>query len=109
MTQTTVCVLGFMKPPGAGDNGVPLQLLYDFARVHVKAGASELVTLHTTAKDFTQLDEAGTRRALAGEYTFVFGVKETVAHGGGWATTTVRMKADDHDNAIVTGGGLTRT
>jgi pre-mRNA-splicing factor SYF2/beta-D-xylosidase 4 len=31
-------VLGFIKPPGAGTNGVPLQTLFGFERVHVKAG-----------------------------------------------------------------------
>ena len=29
-------VLGFLKPPGAGTNGVPLQTLYGFERVHLK-------------------------------------------------------------------------
>ena len=31
-------VLGFLEPPGAGDKGVPLQTLFAFERVHVKAG-----------------------------------------------------------------------
>ena len=31
-------VLGFMTPPGAGENGVPLKTLFGFERVHVKAG-----------------------------------------------------------------------
>ena len=44
-------VLGFLSPPGAGSNGVPLQLLYDFERVHIKAGATGLVTLRTSPKD----------------------------------------------------------
>ena len=88
-------VLGFLSPPGAGSNGVPLQLLYDFERMHIKAGATGLVTLRTSPKDFTQLDEEAVRYALPGEYTFRFGVKETAPHGGGWATTTLTMKTDD--------------
>ena len=31
-------VLGFIAPPGAGQNGVPLQTLFDFQRIHVPAG-----------------------------------------------------------------------
>lgn len=88
-------VLGFLKPPGAGQQGVPLQILYDFARVHISAGSSELVTLHTTARDFTQVDENGVRHARAGEYTFEFGVKETLPFGGGFAKSKLVMKTDD--------------
>jgi hypothetical protein len=54
-------VLGFIKPPGAGTGGVPLQSLYDFARVHVKAGQSVVVTLNASALDFTQVDANGSR------------------------------------------------
>lgn len=32
-------VLGFLVPPNAGKDGVPLQTLFGFERVHVKAGA----------------------------------------------------------------------
>jgi hypothetical protein len=88
-------VLGFLKPPGAGKQGVPLQMLYDFARVHISAGSSELVTLRTTARDFTQVNPHGVRYALAGEYTFEFGVKETLPHGGGFTASTLVMKTDD--------------
>ena len=31
-------VLGFLKPPGAGVGGTPLQTLYGFERVHLKVG-----------------------------------------------------------------------
>merc|ERR1719440_639698 len=38
-------VLGFLKPPGAGKNGIPLQSLFGFERVHVKAGESMQVKI----------------------------------------------------------------
>ena len=79
------------------------QLLYDFERMHIKAGATGLPTLGTSPKDVTQLDEEAVRYALPGEYTFrlVWGEGDcaTAPHGGGWATTTLTMKTDD-------GGGL---
>ena len=36
-------VLGFLVPPGAGTSGVPLQTLFGFERVHVKAGAHPVI------------------------------------------------------------------
>eukprot|EP01043_Picozoa_sp_COSAG02_P059678 COSAG02_NODE_7649_length_2916_cov_1.289315_2_plen_493_part_01 len=33
-------VLGFISPPGAGTNGIPLQSLFGFERIHVRAGQS---------------------------------------------------------------------
>ena len=82
-------VLGFLKPPGAGVGGVPLQTLYDFARVHVKAGQSRTVTLNATALDFTQVGEDGTRSVLGGEYGWRFGVAETRGLGQGYAERSV--------------------
>lgn len=41
-------VLGFMVPPGAGVDGVPLQTLFGFERVHVPAGQSVSVYLYRT-------------------------------------------------------------
>ena len=42
---SAVCVqvLGFLVPPGAGERGVPLQTLFGFERVHVKAGQTVMV------------------------------------------------------------------
>ena len=82
-------VLGFIKPPGAGSNGVPLQQLYDFSRVFVPAGQSVRVTLNASANDFTQVSENGKRETLPGNYTFQFGVPETQVHGQGYATQVV--------------------
>ena len=82
-------VLGFMVPPGAGKYGVPLQTLFGFERVHLAAGASTTVTLYPAHTDFSQVGRDGTRREHAGEYTVRFGMRETVAHGGGFVEHVV--------------------
>ncbi|GMH87461.1 hypothetical protein TrVE_jg11584 [Triparma verrucosa] len=68
-------VLGFVTPPGAGVNGTPLKQLFNFERVHVKAGESVEVTLIPALTDFTVVNADGVREALAGEYSFEFGVR----------------------------------
>ena len=82
-------VLGFLVPPGAGANGVPLQELFGFERVFVRAGETVTVYLGAQGVRFTQAGEDGVRRALRGEYKVRFGVKETAALGMGFAETTV--------------------
>ena len=91
-------VLGFVIPPGAGQNGVPLQSLYGFERVHVEAGQSVSVILNASALEFTQVfndadgreGESGVKRVVvAGGYTFQFGVAETRELGQGFATDEV--------------------
>jgi hypothetical protein len=77
-------VLGFVVPPGAGNNGVPLKYLYGFERVHVGKGQTVTVNLNPTLRDFTQVDSDGNRYAAAGEYTFEFGVPETLSYGQGF-------------------------
>ena len=78
-------VLGFLVPPGAGTNGVPLQTLFGFERVHVKAGETVEVNLYPSLADFalTRLD--GVKEATTGKWTVKFGVQETAAHGQGYA------------------------
>ena len=78
-------VLGFVVPPGAGQDGVPLQELFGFERVHVPAGATVTVYLGAQGVRFTQPDAAGVRHARAGEYKVRFGVASTAAHGMGFA------------------------
>ena len=85
-------VLGILKPPGAGQGGVPLQSLYDFARVHVRAGQSVTVALNASALDFTQVDETGQRAVLRGRYEFQFGIPETEPMGQGFAARAVVAK-----------------
>jgi pre-mRNA-splicing factor SYF2/beta-D-xylosidase 4 len=82
-------VLGFVKPPGAGQNGVPLQSLFDFSRVHVPAGQTVSVQMYPALTEYTQIDVSGTRQVLEGAYTFFFGVKETVEGGMGYAEHTL--------------------
>ena len=54
-------LLGFLRPPGAGLGGVPLQQLFGFDRVHLKAGESRLVGLYPELHEFSQV---GDHRAL---------------------------------------------
>jgi hypothetical protein len=82
-------VLGFMVPPQAGTGGIPLQSLFGFERVHVKAGQTVRVWLYPALTEFMQVDDKGGRRVHAGEYTFRFGVAETLEHGQGYAEHTV--------------------
>ena len=70
---------------------MPLQQLYAFEKVHIKAGETKLVQLYPSPSDFTQVDADGVRHVHPGEYTFTFGVRETVAGGGGYAEHTVTM------------------
>ena len=81
-------VLGFLVPPGAGANGVPLQELFGFERVFVPAGQTVTVYLGAQGVRFTQAGVDGVRRALAGEYSVRFGVAETAAGGMGFAERT---------------------
>jgi hypothetical protein len=48
-------VLGFLIPPQAGQNGVPLQQLFGFQRVHVPKGQTVTVWLGLSATDLTQV------------------------------------------------------
>jgi hypothetical protein len=77
-------ILGFLAPPGAGIEGVPLQSLFGFQRVHVAAGASTAVTLYPELLEFSQVDRQGRRYVLGGSYTVWFGVRKTLARGGGF-------------------------
>eukprot|EP00937_MAST-01D_sp_MAST-1D-sp2_P000103 g103.t1 len=77
-------VLGFVAPPGAGTNGLPLKSLFGFERVHVKAGGSATVYLYPAMTAFTRTLLDGTRAALAGDWTVSFGVAETQEHGMGF-------------------------
>eukprot|EP00928_Gymnodinium_smaydae_P002319 TRINITY_DN10828_c0_g5_i1.p1 TRINITY_DN10828_c0_g5~~TRINITY_DN10828_c0_g5_i1.p1 ORF type:complete len:818 (-),score=103.93 TRINITY_DN10828_c0_g5_i1:292-2631(-) len=88
-------VLGFMKPPGAGTNGIPLQTLFGFTRVHVKAGQSETVWLYPSAMSFMHVELDGRKVALPGEYEVQFGLKETLVHGMGYASARLSAHMED--------------
>ena len=85
-------VLGFVVPPGAGENGVPLRELFGFERVHVAAGQTVTVFLGAQGVRFTQAGTDGVRRPLPGVYTVEFGVAETAAKGQGFATVQTRVE-----------------
>jgi len=68
-------VLGFLTPPGAGQNGVPLQTLFGFQRVHVPAGETVTVTLYPEMTDFAQVDKNGQLYAHEGTYRVHFGIE----------------------------------
>lgn len=78
-------VLGFLVPPAAGTNGIPLQTLFGFERVHVAAGETVTVNLYPALADFALTSPDGTKRASVGEWTVKFGVKAAAEHGQGYA------------------------
>ena len=75
-------VLGMLKPPGAGTNGVPLQTLWGFERVHVKAGQTVTVEMYPSISEFTQVDVAGARNVHPGRYTVHFGIESMPSDQG---------------------------
>lgn len=77
LTDSDHVVLGFLTPPGAGQNGVPLQNLFGFDRVFVRAGETKTVWLWPSLLDFTHVLEDGARVVLQGEYIVHFGVPES--------------------------------
>ena len=86
-------VLGFLTPPNAGVDGVPLQALFGFERVFVRAGQSVSVQLYPELTQFTQVATDGTRAALAGEYGVHFGLRESASLGMGFAEHRFTMAA----------------
>jgi len=77
-------VLGFLVPPGAGQEGLPIKALFGFERVHVKAGETVSVFLYPSITDFAQAGPDGVLKVAPGEYGFHFGVYETLKHGMGY-------------------------
>ena len=98
-----------MKPPGAGVDGVPLQVLFGFERVHLAVGASATVSLYPSLADFTQVGGSGERYVLPGEYTIHFGVGGENAGAGGmaYAEHRVSLKTDDSTAAAMAATALT--
>jgi hypothetical protein len=86
-------VLGFLVPPGAGVGGVALQELFGFERVFIPAGQTVTVYLGAQGVAFTQADTEGVRRFWPGDYTVRYGVRETAAHGMGFAESKISVSA----------------
>jgi len=82
-------VLGFLIPPGAGQDGTPLKSLFGFERVHVRAGETVTVFLYPNYLSFTRVTSKGERVAHEGSYLVEFGIPETAAHGMGFAQRRV--------------------
>lgn len=82
-------VLGFLEPPGRGKEGVALQSLFGFERVHVKAGETVSVFLYPQFSDFVHAGRDGKRSATGGQYRVRFGVQEAVQQGMGFAEGTL--------------------
>jgi len=87
-------VLAFASAPGAGKDGLPLQDLVGFERVHVKAGRSAIVTIQPELSMFSQVDLDGNRYPLAGEYQVRFGLKQTESLGMGYVETIVKASVE---------------
>jgi len=87
-------VLGFMTPPGAGQNGVPLQTLFGFERVHVKAGESIVVDIYPEFSHFAQADIDGVQKPHVGDYKIRFGLQEAEQHGMGFVEVNLQAKLD---------------
>jgi uncharacterized repeat protein (TIGR01451 family) len=85
-------VLGFLTPPNAGKDGMPIKTLFGFERVHVKAGESVTVWLYPSMTDFAFANIKGERVAVAGTYTVSFGVRETAALGMGYVEATLEAR-----------------
>jgi len=84
-------VLGFIVPPGAGKDGVPMQYLFGFERVFVPKGKTVSVWLYPTLGDFTQIDTEGVRVPVPGVYTVRFGIEETYMYGQGLAVHKIEV------------------
>jgi len=85
-------VLGFIVPPDAGKDGVPLQYLFGFERVFVPRGKTVSVFLYPTLGDFTKVDVNGIRvPVVPGEYTVHFGLQETYKYGQGLAVHKIQV------------------
>jgi len=82
-------VLGFLTPPGNGTDGVPIKQLFGFERVHVKAGETVSVYLYPALSEFTQVNAAGLREVIAGEYSVGFGEPRSGDKGQGFVAATL--------------------
>lgn len=64
-----VCLL-FAQPPGAGEQGHPLQVLVDFARVRVRQGGTQPLSFDVRATSLTLTNVDGVREVVTGEWIF---------------------------------------
>ena len=69
-------------PPGAGTGGMPRKTLFDFQRVHVRAGETVRVNLYPPLSAFAPVAADGTPRPLAGSHVLSVGVPEAAPRMG---------------------------
>jgi beta-glucosidase-like glycosyl hydrolase len=74
-------VLGFLVPPGAGSNGVPLQELFGFDKVLVPAGQTVTVYLGVQARHLTVVNKDAERVAVPGTWKLRVGVENDQGMG----------------------------
>ncbi|KAJ8604330.1 hypothetical protein CTAYLR_002499 [Chrysophaeum taylorii] len=79
-------VLGFLAPPGAGREGMPLKSLVAFDRVTLAPGQTRTVWLYPDLSAFTFAKTPKSRRLepVPGTYRFTVGVPETREFGMGF-------------------------
>jgi len=94
-------VLGFLTPPSAGTDGIPLTVLFGFERVHVKAGETVSIFLYPALTDFAQPSADGKLKAAPGQYRVHFGVAEAHAHGMGYVEANSFIVTDGGDVQII--------
>ena len=70
---------------------MPLQTLFGFERVFVKAGETVTVRLYPELTQFTRVNADGSRVVAPGQYSVRFGLKETAEMGMGFAEHSVQM------------------
>jgi pre-mRNA-splicing factor SYF2/beta-D-xylosidase 4 len=93
-------VLGFTRPPNAGKDGAPLQTLFDFERVFVKAGEMKEIALHLDEEMLTHVDTSGTRHTVPGVHEVFFGV-DSPESGMAFARTGVTVVESFPTNIVV--------
>lgn len=72
-----------------GTNGLPLQTLFGFERVHVKAGETVQVYLYPALTELSVANLDGSRSPLEGDFVVRFGVVEAAESGMGFAKSTL--------------------
>lgn len=86
-------VLGFLEPPSAGQDGLPLKSLFAFERIHLEPNQTTTVWLAPAWRDFAfprvdggdgQVRSKPVFRPLPGSYRVTFGVESTRAYGMGF-------------------------
>src|SRR5205085_11523519 len=93
-----VVVLYFAHPEL---KGAPMRSLAGFRRIHLAAGASEIVTFALHDRELSTVDEDGVRRIVPGELRVWIGGGQPVAGGGHRPSEGVETKLSITTGAVV--------